>query len=242
MSDLPRILGALDEVRIHSSGTIFRDEGTDGVYFVPVEVARDSENRQTPSNLRLKEVRDRLAVGGIKIEFLLSDPRTRDIEGGLRATLLHRFGDSLRNVFLSLEKSQGIVWLDTKHVLNDSELFEIKRHGTIYLDGVDIKIQALLSTSGSNLPSNLVCLDLIRRFSPISMSHLKSELVDRGLTVPSDDWLARRLDALRKLGKVVRLTDGSYALTILALRELGTVKGQRSPDVARLLAVARGGR
>ena len=113
------VLRSLREHGISHSGSVVRDAETEHAFFVFVEVVRNEENRQVPSNRKLDEVRQSLSAQGVTVNFLLSNPIARDIEAGLRATLLHAFGNDIRNAFLSVEKDAAVVWLDTKRDLLD---------------------------------------------------------------------------------------------------------------------------
>jgi hypothetical protein len=234
------ITAFLQERNIVVSGVPIKDKEIENRFFIFTAVSRDSENRQIPSNKKLDEARQQLAEHSVIIEFLLTNPQSRDIEAGLRATLLHSFGNDLRNIFLSLEKSKASIWLDPKRNLETGTLKLIEEKSRIFLKEFEIEIQSVSLTTNENLPGLLISLRAIRQTAPVDLPTLSQELVRRGFTVPSEDWLRRKLDQMRKTGKVARLEDGRHVLTLSSLRELGTVKGRSSPDVQRMLAIARG--
>lgn len=214
-------------------------DAASGLTFVFVKVHKDIENKQRPSNKKLSEVKDVLRLKGHKIEFVLIDAVARDLEAGLRATLLRAHGDDLRNVFLSVIGRRATLWIDPKRHLSDAIVDAIRRRASVLLEAGNIDLEAIESTVGSNLPTNTACLQTLRQIAPASMELLKAVLIERRLNIPSDDWLRRRLDSLRKAGSVVRNEDGTYALSGMALRSLGSGKGRASPDVKRVLAIAR---
>lgn len=231
----------LAELGISVVGSIVEDADQHGGYFVRVAVTRDGENLQQPSNRRLNELKAIFASEGMRVEFLLNDSQGQDIEAGLRATLLYAFPAAVRNAFLSVDNRAARVWVEPKHALDEAELRLIERKAGDYLEGVGVHLHKLVVTSDENLPGTLACLTLLRQLAPVSVQDLKAQL-ERRFTVPSEDWLKRRLDALRKAGKVVWIADGTYACSLDALRGLGSARGARSPDISRLLALARRGR
>ena len=107
---------------------------------------------------------------------------------------------------------------------------------------VGLKLGVVSLTTDEVLPSKLAILTIIRAEAPVAPQRILELLSAKGLSVPSMDWLSRQLDAYRKSGDVVRLATGSMALTKKALHVLGTKKNRASPDISRLLAMARGGR
>jgi hypothetical protein len=239
MLDQAHISRMLEALEIPIAGAIIEPSAAGENFFVFVAVTRDSENRQVPSNRKLHEARQALSVLGATVEFLLTDAQTQDIEAGLRATLLHSFGEDVRNIFLSTENNVAHAWVDPKRALDSAAIAAMQEKARIFLKEFDIPLGSLNTTTGETLPSALACLRVMRQLAPVTASALKDELMRRGFTVPSADWLARRLDALRRGGKIVRLEPGQYALSLRALQELGTIKGRSSPDIARLLALAR---
>jgi hypothetical protein len=239
MLDASGLQVTLQSQGIQVNGSIIKDTGTGDAFFVFVEVTRDQDNRQIPSNRKLTEAKRELADQGTIVEFLLSDPATRDIEGGLRATLLHAFGAEVRNAFMSIDDGVAFVWLEPKRNLDESVRADIDAKIKVYLSEFGFRLGSTSVTTNENLPSMLACLRVIRQMAPVASLALKDALTRGGFTVPSIDWLNRRLDSFRRAGKITRLDNGLYVLALKSLRELGTVKGRGSPDIARLLAMAR---
>lgn len=235
------LLARLEKDGIPIVGSIIEDSGVNGGYYIRVAVTRDADNLQQPSNRRLNDFKATLAAKGRRVEFLLHDASGLDLEVGLRATLLYAFPNDLRNVFLSADGSKARVWVEPKHALNDEEVKVIEKKAGDFLEVLGIQLHSLVATGDENLPSNFACLRVLRQVAPASFDELKLELA-KGFTIPSDDWLKRRLDSLRRAGKVVWIADGFYACSLDALRGLGSARGRHSPDVRRLLALARRGR
>ena len=239
MSDQEKILTVLHELDIEVAGSLVQDIEETGRYLVFIPVARDSENRQIPSNRKLNVAREKLESIGYVIEFLLRDANASDIEAGLRATLLHNFIDELRNVFLSTDRGQAHIWLEPKRQLDDQQIQAIAELAKIYLSPLGLTPATIRSMTGENLPSKLACMKAIRFLAPAGLNSIATYLVKQGLTVPSQAWLSKRLDAIRRNGMIVWLESEQYAMSFRGLQVLGTTKNGRSPDVTRVLAMAR---
>lgn len=239
MTERTDISNRLTELGIQSIGSIVEDPNSPNRFFIHVPIVRTTDNKQEPSNRKLNEARDAFAVNGIAIEFLLRDTYGQDIEAGLRATLLHAYGNQIRNVFVSSTGMTAHVWLEQKKSLDEQIYAEIKKKVSVYLQGFEITTGSIGTTAENNIPSNLACLRALRQIAPAPADELKAALETRGFTVPSTDWLKRKLEALRKANKVVWVVGGKYALTIVSIRNLGTTKTEKSPDVLRVLYLAR---
>ena len=234
------VLSFLSDLDISVSGSIVGGYESE-LSYIFVRIVRDSENKQRPSNVKLNDARERLADFGVNVEFLLIDESGQEIEAGLRATIRHSFDKEVRNVFLSREGSRSRVWIDPKYDYEESTSLAIKDKAKLYLSQFDIELVALVRTTGQNLPTIIACLKRIRLLSPVTPDALSADLSLNGFSIPSEDWLKRRLDSMRRNGHIIRRSDGSFALTLRSLRILGTAKRSGSPDVARMLALARRG-
>ncbi|WP_186123274.1 hypothetical protein [Burkholderia gladioli] len=242
MSDKEQVSRVLAAMDIPVAGAIIEPSSAGDDFFVFVAVGRDSENRQIPSNRKLHEAKRTLANVGASVEFLLTDAKTQDIEAGLRATLLHAFGEEIRNVFLSTDGRSAHAWVDPKKALGASAVEAMKKKAAVFLMEFDLSLDSLSTTTGENLPSAFACLSVLRLKAPMTAPELMEELLRRKFTVPSQAWLGHRLDSLRRNGKILRLESGQYVLSMLTLQELGTTKRRNSPDISRMLALARAGR
>lgn len=227
----------LNQYQIEISGApILNAEQPDHIYLY-VHVKRNSANRQVPSNTKLHAAKKSFIEQGVTVDFLLFDDSMRDTEAGLRATLLHAFGGDIRNVFLSIDGKIAHVWVDPKRQLNDAIKRDMSQKAIAFLSQLDLELGVLASVVGENLPGTLALLKAVRQVAPVNATELKSYLLGRGFIVPSEDWTMRRLDTIRKAGRLVRLKNGKYVLSLRCIKELGTEKNKRSPDIARLLAL-----
>jgi len=232
------VRAVISEMGIPIAGAVVSEFDSE-VSYVFVSVFRDQENRQQPPNSLLNSARSRLKDLGRDVEFLLVDASSQEMESGLRATLRHSFDRELRNVFLSWEGKKAKVWVEPKYSYQEEIGNAITKKIVIYLSQLDIQLDSVVRTTEESLPTMLACLNRIRLLAPFKESALYTDLVSRGFSIPSPDWLKRRLESMRRAGRLVRLADASYALTLSSLRALGMTRGKSSPDITRMLALAR---
>jgi hypothetical protein len=244
-----RVASVLAEFEIALQGMVRQSLNADSGYFVYIKIDRDSANRQTPSNVKLQKAKEVLRQSGVVVEFLLNDSTINDVESGLRATLLHRFPRHVRNVFVSVERTSAAVWVDPKPGAVDV-FYDIESVIKIYLEQFEFELKSIVFTVDANLPTNLFIIKIVRLLSPAPLNLIRDKLQEHDFSIPSDDWLKRKLEVLRKHGLLVWIrpdqggTNGDaplYALSLKALRSLGAIKARSSPDITRLLAFARSG-
>lgn len=241
MSDVDLIRKALLERGVVTEADIVFDEGGGFRYFVSIPVARDRDNKQVPSNRRLTDAQTWLQEQGVIVVFLLRDGVTQDLETGLRATLLHSYIEHIRNVFLSIDGSIGHVWLEQKRDLNAQIIADIGKRASDFLQLSEFDLGSIASLTDAALPSQLACMAAIRQLAPARIEDIVKLLLAKGFTIPSEHRVNQRLDTLRRSGRIVRLGSGHYALSMQSLQALGTAKNSRSPDIDRMLALARRG-
>jgi len=208
-------------------------------YIAFIEVKRNSAMLQEPSNRLLNEIRLKLADVGVILEFILLDATSRDIEIGVRATLIHGFGSFVRNSFLSLDGNNAVIWVIPKKHIDDEIKEQIERTASVILTAANFRFGGLRFPVDENVPSRLASLSIIRTIAPANQDDIITAARSKGFIIPSADWMSRSLDALRKARLVVRLRDGHYVLSHEGLSKLGTAKNRGSPDVARMLDLAR---
>jgi hypothetical protein len=238
--DLHRVRTLIAESGIPLTGSIIKDARPGNYYFAIVPVTRDSDGRQEPSSRRIDDVRLSLLAQGYQIDFVLSEPQTIDIEGGLRAALKTAYGDSALSVAVAFQGRRATVWVEMADaVMTEATVAAVREKIDSYFASFEVADLAVQITSRANLPSIFACLRIIRLLAPVENDTLSAALQAAGFNVPSPEWLSHRLDSMRKTGRLVRLRDGTHTLTANALQRLGTTKGRTSPDVTRMLALAR---
>lgn len=233
------ILRILSTQSITISGEIVADRDIEGHFFVRIPVRRGADNKQVPGHTKLADAKKNLEDSGLNVSFLLTDESTNDIEAGLRATLLHQVGEHIRNVFMSSVAKTPHVWIEAKRELTEDLFDLIQKKILRYLSDFDIEPKSITTTSGYKFPSVLACMKCIRKHAPIDVSGMSAALSNEGFTIPSEEWLRRRLDSMRKDGVIIWIAGNKYCLPMSSIRKLGTSKTRMSPDVSRLLALAR---
>lgn len=238
--DSGRITELIAAAGVPLAGAVIKDARPGSYYFAIVSIVRDEEGRQEPSARRLEEVRAGLLELGFSVEFVSTDPLSVDIEAGLRAALTSSYGESVGSVAIALYARRATVWVELADAVGTQTFEEaVEAKVRLYFASFGITELTIVVASRANLPSVTVCLRAIRQLAPATSEALRARLTTLGFEVPSEEWLAHRLDAMRRSGRIVRRRDGSYVLTADALQRLGTNKLRTSPDVIRLLALAR---
>ncbi|SNB78021.1 MULTISPECIES: hypothetical protein [unclassified Agrobacterium] len=239
MFDEKNIQYFLGERGIIAAGRIAKDAFKANRFVVFVDVTRDKENRQVPSNKLLNDIREQILKEGVTIEFVLTDATQQDIEAGYRASILHSFGEFVRNAFLTIDGKNVVAWIAPKVKIQTDVLPKIEDRTKLFLSNYELELSALEFTSDANLPGKFACLQVARLKSPFTVADLTQALLQKGFTIPSENWTTRILDNLRKSGFVIRQKSGRYVVTLSGLKALGTQKNRRSPDIGRVLALAR---
>ncbi len=240
MGDAARITDILAEMNILLAGVIVSDSSRPDTYFVPLRLAR-VDGRRSPSGRTLASARSSLEKLGFTVDFILIDNAARDIESNLRTSLLVSFPDDIRNSFFTQEGPKPQAWIQFKRSPAPGTIGRLEAHLRQFADLFSLKGLAMVPIVEANTATKTEILSLVRQLAPVDVATLARELARRGHDVPSPDWTKKRLDALRKSNLVLRRADGGYVLTAEALARLGTRKNARSPDVSRLLALARRG-
>ena len=241
MTDLAPIAALLRENDLPVAGTIVSNPSAPNAYFAPLRLTRRADGRKSPSDRTLATVRSSLLELGYVVDFILVDEETRDIEESLRASLLSSFPDHIRNSFLSTDNRHPQAWIEFKGPPDAETARRLEEHLRKFADLFALPSLSMTPTGEADTATRTEILSAVRQLAPVDVAALARELTARGHDVPSLDWTNRRLDALRKSDLVLRRHDGTYVLTTEALARLGTRKGPRSPDVSRLLALARRG-
>lgn len=221
------------------AGELVANPGIPNGIYLPLRLSRDTSGRQLPSHRDLANLRSDLAGAGFSAEFLLIDREARSLEDSLRASLISSFPELVRNSFLTMTDGAANIWVDNKREISDEDAARITSAINEYRKLSSFKRFKVHFITEESLATNTEILALIRKLAPVGCDGIESALSERGFSVPSLDWINRKFDAMRKAGLVVRLSNGTYVLTAHALHRLGTLKNRHSPDISRLLALAR---
>jgi len=226
---------------VELAGEVISDPAVKNGIYVPIRTYRTADGKRSPSHGELISLKNDLTEVGYFADFLLIDREAKSLEDGLRASLMHSFPDLIRNSFVSTTDDVAHIWIDNKRAALQQEENHLKNLIQKYINSVSINEFFIFYMTDELLPSNTEIMFVIRRVSPIGCEKLFEILKNDGYSVPSLDWLNRRFDTLRKAGLLIRRTDNTYVLTAEGLSRLGTRKNRNSPDLSRLLALARQG-
>ncbi|WP_234731320.1 hypothetical protein [Acidocella facilis] len=240
MNDLGQIEALLKDHNLPLVGAIVSNPSTPGGYFVPVLLTWSASGGKSPSGKALAVAKASLLEAGYTVDFILIDERTSSIEESLRASLLGSFPSDVRNAFFSYGEGEPQAWIEFKRQPDPSTVVRLEGHLAKFAELFALPGLSLTILGEAATATRLEILSTVRQFSPIDLPSLMRELKRQDFCVPSQDWMNRQLDALRKGNLVLRRRDGNYTLTTEALTRLGTRKDRRSPDVRRILALARG--
>jgi hypothetical protein len=241
MTDMARIAQLLRDKELPIAGEIVSNPSTPNGYFVPLRLKRLGNGGKSPSGRTLALARSSLLGLGYRIDFILIDEEARHIEESLRASLLSSFPHDVRNSFFSSGDGHSQAWIEFKGQTDAETMVRLEEHIRKFAEVFSLKDLTMIRLGDTEAATKIETLSAIRQLAPVNVATLMGELVSQGLGVPSQDWMNRRLDALRRSYLVLRRGDGTYVLTAKALTQLGTRKDRRSPDVRRFLAIARQG-
>lgn len=224
----------IDEIRADDS------QAKSYILLVPTSrVGSRSDKYQTSRHqldMLCKQVGEELSVSLTWV--LMQDGGAAAAEETLLAAMRQHFGASVKSLTMSSPSLQPVwVWLEVesgKLDLPPQEDFEdFARKFLAFLGKEKVHLSLV---QASRRPAELRTLRALKRLAPASVSELRSALVDSGAFVPSDEWLRKELDRLRKSGLLVSSTSGEYSLTEKALLLVPHGKSSYSSDVERALA------
>lgn len=212
-----------------------------GGHVVRIEAQIDRRGRQIPSNYMIATAEKAAIDAHGVIDVVVSRGDVEDALLSIKSMLMRRYLDTLRNVYCHMEGSGVTVWVEPKTSLSPEQVGDLTEKVEAAIGSFDLKLRGVISTSDVRLPNDSVILSTIRRAAPVKAADVAKVMAERDFELPEDDWLARRLDRLRKRGLVVRFADGRYVCTRNCLLALGSGKNRSSPDIDRILDLARHG-
>lgn len=241
MTDVERVIELLSQMSLPVFGEIVSNPSTPRGYFVPLLLTKGTDGKKSPSGRTLALARSSLLQHEYAIDFILIDEESRQIEESLRASLLSSFPNDVRNSYFSSDEGHPQAWIEFKTQPNAETTRRVEEHLRKFADLFSLPSLSMRSLGEADTATKIEILSAIRQLAPVDLPSLVRKLTAQDLNVPSIDWANRRLDALRKSHLVLRRHDGTYVLSRKALELLGTRKHRRSPDISRLLALARQG-
>lgn len=241
MSSKAQISAELTSLGFKLVGEPIQDSSQENRFHVFIEVSRDVKGSQDPSNFKINTQAKKFEQAGFEVAFVLIENEKEDIQASIRSILFRFYPDIVRNSFLSFEKELASVWIEPKKTLSIEEKDSLTSKVKELLQVLETPLEEVRFTSTENVPTRTACLNSIRLKSPVTQEELQSVLIERGFSIPSEGWLSKMLDGLRRSGLILRKKNGQFTLTLSGLNALGSGKGRRSPDIARLLDLSRRG-
>ena len=225
---------------IELAGPVVSNVDEPNQFYAFVTISYGEGGRKFPDRRKLSSIREKALESGYSVELVPVDEREDGSYPDLRILLNRKFGDQVRNVFLThVSKAERIAWVEIDGTMEDTRQDAVESTISEYLQMFDSKITKVSFVGDLNLPTLTAILRILRTFAPASSERLGEELQTRGFFVPNQRWLNHSLDRARKAGFVVRRKDGRYFLSTRSLSSLGTSKGRESADVRRALAVSK---
>ena len=239
MSERGKIAKLLSDYGFDVVGPVIEDHLHSDGHVVFLRVSIDDKGRQRPSNYKINQFEKALPEELGTVTIVLINSGHEDIVNSIKSLLLRRFPDEVRNVVSSVTCDKVSVWIDLKSVTTSENSSELQNATRKLVDQFNMELIDFVNMSEMRLPSETICLSIIRKESPITVNNLALELKKRAFTYPKQQWLHHRLDRLRKKDLIVRQQSGHYVLTLTGLKAMGSGKNRRSPDVLRALSMAR---
>ena len=241
MSEIDYINAQLVEAGVVLSGPAIESPIEENKYHVFIDGRLNDKLSENALKSVLSKLRADLAAKGRVLEFVISGRDYSDIELVVKSIAERTVSGVIENCLVEFSGSSFTIWLVPNRPLLDIEISSIEERIRAYMDSFDLKLLAVYSTITDHLPSKYALLSFIRIKSPVRVEDLSSGMTEKGFSIPTVEWLSKNLDNLRKAGLVLRLKSGRYALTLSALKALGSAKNASSPDIARMLDLARRG-
>ena len=204
-----------------------------------VRVKYDNYRNATPSKKGLKEIRARIELEELDVELLVLDPEWESVNRILRNWVLRRFSKYITDFHVKRSRREVVISVRLKSGYTADRVRQIKSHIEGFMESIGYgrsNIQVVFSEEG---PSLTTILANLRTISPCAIDELTAFMERKNIAVPSEKWMSRRLDELRRKGLVLRNDFGEFFLTAVGLSGLGSKKGRQSPDVRRALVLAR---
>ncbi|MBU2549144.1 MAG: hypothetical protein KKB20_12065 [Proteobacteria bacterium] len=216
------------------------------IFIIPSEKISEKSTKNKTSKRQLtylkKEIKNKF---DIEVEYVIYREKNQEqIDAGLLALLAERFGKIIKDCLTSFKGSNSVdVWIDLSIKMEQSNRGLIDNiRGVIsdYLNLFGISLRSLHGISqDQDVPSQIVILKVIKIISPAQQIDINNYLQGINYYIPSELWLSRKLDVLRKKMLILRQKDKSYVLTEEGVRFVPRTASSNSSDIKRALALGR---
>lgn len=234
-----RLTTIVEQHGVTLAGAVTPFEHDAGKFYVPIDLAGIPSSEFAEQERVEKNLVGALIDAGYDAELYFINTPVQRVENNLRSILVSSFSAEIREVTILRNGLSLIVELSVNETSYSPAAKRISDFIQKFLRLIGIKNFSIESSRNQELLTKIEILSTVRLLAPITTIELSSHLAGKGYKDSTPAIIARRLDSLRKEGLLIRTKRGRYALTFNALHRLGTVKTGRSPDVSRLLALAR---
>lgn len=192
---------------------------------------------------QLKRLEARLTkLSGLDVVVaIMPSQRLTDFETGLRAALKLRHTEIITDTYVTFPNC----------VKASTEVHLLKSVGQDVIEAIKNQVENYLHEGGiaslgvsfvqlNGVEPNLIqILRALKVLSPVALSDLAAYLAKKGYSLPSERWLAAKLDAARKRGILLRQGNSTYVLTAAGLAAVPFTTSRNSSDVERMLYLSR---
>lgn len=174
------------------------------------------------------------------IDSIIQSERSSAVQSGIESIINEEISSNNYDLSLIFQSAGEIfVFLKFKNSIDLEKLSKIEENLKKYFEILKIKNFNIDITKESNNPPTLAAiLRSAKKISPFSSEEIIKELKRRSFDLPSEKWIDRQLDIIRKKGLVIRRQDGKYALTYKGILVTPITKNRNSSDVERVLYLA----
>lgn len=140
----------------------------------------------------------------------------------------------------SKDALEVVMLVNDTAVLRTKERLVIKKKTSEFLSAFDARLSEIwFCDLVDDIPSKFQLLRILFEAAPVISQNLFSILEDKKLRVPSLNWLKRELESLARDGLVLWQANSGYVLTEKGMMKIPNIVSKSSPDIRRVLALAR---
>ncbi|WP_156630174.1 hypothetical protein [Methylobacterium sp. Leaf112] len=239
MFEIEFLADMIGQFDVKLSGPIVYSPSEVDLFYAFIKTELNEKGVEVPSKSSLLEISGFLQAQGFTVNFIRTGGSYQDAEAGIRAIVSRTIPNDILYCFMSVDAGVASVWITPKRALSEIESSLLRAKIEDYLSDIDLKLDQIILTLDENLPSKFACLTYIRIKAPIGLPQIVEAMKSRGFDVPSNEWMSKHLDNIRKGGLITRLKSGGYAVSLSGLKALGSAKDRTSPDITRVLDLAR---
>jgi hypothetical protein len=194
-------------------------------------------DRSSP-NSKIRKLQANLELEGIGLQVGYYGESADVFRSALTESISKVFGSQIEGVtvFRSGGAYQVVIFADSDSGTLAAEAEEHVNQIRRLFDNPPVALRVELDV---NKPTAVEFLFMARRKAPVICETMLEELSSRGFQGLTLEWINHQFDRLRKGGLLHRQGNRTYVLTQAGLQALGSGKGRNSPDVTRLLDLAR---